>query len=204
MSTRVDKTFLGRPVTPTELATRKRNSTATRANLLDAATKHFARQGYDAVSLREIAAEAGVDVSLVSRYFGGKEELFAAVMDGCPVPDRIFEGELADFGDRISKMLVDEPVVDGKLEVISIMILSASSTVASPIIRRMGEERFFGPFAKWLGGADAAVRAHLAGSIMKGVSMDRLIQVDLGLGARERVRYRKRLARVLQAAVSKD
>ena len=191
-------------MTPIELAIRKRNSTATRANLLDAATKQFARQSYDTVSLRDIAAEAGVDVSLVSRYFGGKEELFAAVTDACASPDKIFAGEQADFGERVSRMLVDEPQEEGKLDVISILILSASSPVASPITQRMGEDRFFGPFAKWLGGADAVVRAHVAGSVIKGAAIDRLIQDDFGLSARERVRYRKRLARVLQASIEID
>jgi AcrR family transcriptional regulator len=188
-------------VTSAELATRKRNSTATRANLLDAAMKQFARQSYDAVGLRDIAAEAGVDVSLVSRYFGGKEELFREVLAACPGPDRIFNGAHEDFGERVSRMLVDEPQADGKLEVISILILSASSPVACPIIRQSGEERFFGPFAQWLGGVDADVRARVAAGVIKGVAVDRIIQDDFGLNARERTRFRKRLARVLQTAI---
>ncbi|RYY95332.1 MAG: TetR/AcrR family transcriptional regulator, partial [Alphaproteobacteria bacterium] len=57
------------------IAARKRNAITTRAALLAAATGRFMREGYDSVSLREIASDAGVDVSLVSRYFGGKDEL---------------------------------------------------------------------------------------------------------------------------------
>ena len=40
----------------------------------------FAKRPYDAVSLRDVAREAGVSRSLVSHYFGSKRGLFVAVM----------------------------------------------------------------------------------------------------------------------------
>jgi DNA-binding transcriptional regulator YbjK len=89
-----------------DLVVRKRDAAATRAALLVAATARFVSETYDNVSLRTIAADAGVDVSLVSRYFGGKEELFKAVLDNCPPPDDLFVGEHADFGERLSRMLL--------------------------------------------------------------------------------------------------
>ena len=48
------------------------NSDTTREKLLTAATEAFWEQGYSNTSLRQIAQIAGVDVALVSRYFGGK------------------------------------------------------------------------------------------------------------------------------------
>ncbi|MGR3434452.1 MAG: TetR/AcrR family transcriptional regulator [Shimia sp.] len=56
-----------------------RDKAATRRRLLDAAVATFAARGYDGASLREIAAAAVANVSLISRYFGGKEGLFLAV-----------------------------------------------------------------------------------------------------------------------------
>lgn len=184
-----------------DLVVRKRDAAATRASLLAAATSHFAKEAYDSVSLRAIAAEAGVDVSLISRYFGGKEELFAAVLESCPAPDELFQGDPADFGERISRMLVEDPLDDNKFEVILVMLRSASHPSASEAIRKSGEERFYGPFARWLGGARAAERARVAAGIIKGVVIDRRIAGDFGLTTRERDRFRQRLARVLQAAV---
>ncbi|HPM27281.1 MAG TPA: TetR family transcriptional regulator, partial [Methanothrix sp.] len=79
-----------------------------RAGLLAAATERFVREGYDSVSLREIASDAGVDVSLVSRYFGGKDELFAEVLAACPSGTEMFEGDIHDFGERLAtKIVVD-------------------------------------------------------------------------------------------------
>jgi hypothetical protein len=184
-----------------ELIVRKRNSVATRAALLAAATAHFARESYDNVSLREIAADAGVDVALVSRYFGGKEELFEAVLAACPPPESLFEGEPHDFGERVACMLVDEPQENEKLDIVLVMLRSASSPSASDAIRRSGEERFYGPLARWLGGPHARERARLAGAIIMGAAIDRRIDEDFGLSPKERRRFRNRLARSLQTAV---
>src|SRR5690242_13588078 len=59
----------------------RRNAAATRARLLQAAREQFLRHGYRATSLRSIAAQAGVDVMLIRRYFGSKEDLFTAATD---------------------------------------------------------------------------------------------------------------------------
>jgi AcrR family transcriptional regulator len=61
---------------PRVVAPRRRDSQATAAAILEAAKSQFARAGYDRASLRDIAAEAGADVALIKRYFGGKEALF--------------------------------------------------------------------------------------------------------------------------------
>jgi AcrR family transcriptional regulator len=52
----------------------------TRARIQDAARTRFLADGYDGVTLRAVAAEAGVDVALVSYYFGNKPGLFGAAM----------------------------------------------------------------------------------------------------------------------------
>lgn len=50
--------------------------------MLSAARRLFAAQGYDAVSIRAIAAEAGVTAGLVMSYFGTKDALFREVVGG--------------------------------------------------------------------------------------------------------------------------
>ena len=49
-----------------------------RVVLLKAARKLFASRGYKATTVRDIAQEAKLNLSLVSYYFGGKEGLFKA------------------------------------------------------------------------------------------------------------------------------
>ncbi len=50
-----------------------------RQAILLAAERLFAQRGYHAVSIRDIAVEAGVPSALVGYYFGPKEELFHAI-----------------------------------------------------------------------------------------------------------------------------
>ncbi|GAB2814085.1 TetR/AcrR family transcriptional regulator [Streptomyces daliensis] len=64
--------------TPTPAATPPRRSDATRAAILDAARDRFAADGYDRATIRAIARDAGIDPSMVMRYYGNKEGLFAA------------------------------------------------------------------------------------------------------------------------------
>ena len=61
---------------------RARNAAATRHSILVAATRRFLQDSYECVGLRDIAGDVGVDVALVSRYFGSKEELFREVLRG--------------------------------------------------------------------------------------------------------------------------
>jgi AcrR family transcriptional regulator len=62
---------------------RKAGSTAedTRAELLRAAAKVFARKGFEGASIADITAEAGLSSGPIYLHFGGKAELFAAVLD---------------------------------------------------------------------------------------------------------------------------
>lgn len=68
-------------------------SRASREAVLTAARRTFAERGYERTTVRVVAAAAGVDPSMVIRYFGSKDGLFAAAVqvdlrlpDLSPVP----------------------------------------------------------------------------------------------------------------------
>lgn len=48
--------------------------------LLLTAAKLFAQKGFDGVSTREICKEAGVNLCMISYYFGGKKELYQGIL----------------------------------------------------------------------------------------------------------------------------
>lgn len=52
-----------------------------RLEILLAAERLFAQRGYHAVSIRDIAAEAGVPLALVGYYYGAKHELYHAIFE---------------------------------------------------------------------------------------------------------------------------
>ncbi|MDK1475376.1 TetR family transcriptional regulator [Streptomyces sp. 549] len=66
---------------PTARPASPRRSDATRAAILAAARERFAADGYERATIRSVAAAAGIDPSLVMRYYGNKEGLFAAASE---------------------------------------------------------------------------------------------------------------------------
>jgi AcrR family transcriptional regulator len=60
---------------------RPRKSDVTKATILKAAKEHFSAYGYAAATIRGIAASAKIDPTMVMRYYGNKEKLFAAAAE---------------------------------------------------------------------------------------------------------------------------
>lgn len=75
----------------TERLTRKQRQEHTRACLLEAAARVFARRGLAQASVDEVAADAGFTKGAVYANFGSKEELFLEMLD------RKFAARLADL-----------------------------------------------------------------------------------------------------------
>ena len=61
-------------------AGRRPGNVDTKGQIVDAAKRVFAANGYDGASLRAVAREADVDPALVHHYFDGKASLFVAAM----------------------------------------------------------------------------------------------------------------------------
>lgn len=57
-----------------------RRSDQTKSAILGAARERFAGHGYERTTIRAVAADAGIDPSMVMRYFGSKEGLFEAAL----------------------------------------------------------------------------------------------------------------------------
>lgn len=180
-------------------APRPRNAEATRSAILSAAEARFSRESYDDVGMRDIARDVGVDAALVSRYFGSKEDLFASVLDSCSNGNELMDGPRSEFGRRVAHAVIFEPKKDGKLRGLLIMLRSVGSAKAMEIVQRTGTERFFNPFAEWVGGEDAMVRARLAAATIMGMAVSREITGGFGLTPAECERLEARMATSLQA-----
>ena len=181
--------------------TRPRNAVATRDSILIAARDRFSRHSYDDVGVREIARDVGVDASLISRYFGSKEDLFAAALQSCHAGEDLFEGPRETFGRRIADQVVFHPKRDEKLKGMQIMLLSLGSAKASEIVQASAAAAFFEPFAAWLGGTDAAVRVRLIAGQIMGLSISRELSGGFGLDEAACQQLRGRLAANIQALV---
>lgn len=75
-----------------------------RERLISAAKAEFLRCGYQKASLRTIAQAAGVSTGSVYFFFGSKEELFYAVVDGAAAALRrlLIEGAKGEYDGTVS------------------------------------------------------------------------------------------------------
>lgn len=178
---------------------RPRNAAKTRAAILTAGIKHFSQHAYGDVGLREIASDAGSDVSLIYRYFGSKEHLYRDVLAELFHHEVLTSGPRETFGARIASQLLAEELTDVRgIESVLLAVRAASSPDSLPIIKKLSSTRFMRPFAKWLGGEDAEMRAQFIASLMAGVAIHRSITSPNMLRGRGGQRYMERVAHVLQ------
>ncbi len=60
---------------------RIRDAARTKAEILDVATQEFSRAGFAGARVDEIAARTRTTKRMIYYYFGGKEQLFTAVLE---------------------------------------------------------------------------------------------------------------------------
>ncbi len=153
---------------------RKRDGTATRAAILQAARVLFTHDSYDHVGMRDIAGIVGVDAALVVRYFGSKERLFAEAIAQGLVLDKDALGEGRDgLGERLARSLVANGDAKGEFDIVLILLRSASNELAASLLREALDEQFGLPIAEWLGGERARERACLIIATLFGIAFAR-------------------------------
>ncbi|HEY9219184.1 MAG TPA: TetR family transcriptional regulator [Phenylobacterium sp.] len=182
-------------------ARRKRDAEATRAAILEAAKSQFARIGYDLAGLREIAGEAGVDVALIKRYFGGKEALFVEALKASFHPDRLRSWDRRTFPREVAEAMAESAHVDEeRTQSFQFLLRTATSPTTAPLLSVAIQERFLGPIREWLGGEDAQARARVLAGIYIGFLVERLIRNE-PLAGREREVFVEQVSALLETMV---
>lgn len=183
---------------------RLKNAAATRDAILEAARRRFLLESYDNVGLRDIAGDAGVDVALVSRYFGGKEKLFEEVLGKCEVdlvPAEVGADELPLF---LTRLFMDQDQTERRqhIEQLLIVLRSATSPNAARIVREALDKDILGSLAARLSGDGAETRANLAMGVLMGATIIRTIMSEGPMCNDKCTFIEERLTRLFQAALS--
>lgn len=108
--------------------------------ILQAAKKLFARQGFNATTVRQICEEAGANLSLVSYYFGGKDRVFEALFTEF-FPHDILKGNDLQQLDPVSgiKLLIREITAYGLQEPDMVSLLQQEIVMQSPRMDKVRE-----------------------------------------------------------------
>ena len=148
-----------------------KNADVTREKLLEAAMQAFVVQSYSTVSLRAIARAAGVDVALVSRYFGGKLGLFKAVLDVAFDWPEMREGE-NPVAVAIAKY-TNPDATDDHMAVIRLIIVNSADPEVGEMMRDSLRRKLMDPMLARMGGAQAAPQLALFVAATLGMAMVR-------------------------------
>jgi len=152
----------------------------TREAVLDAARRTFAARGYEAASLRAIAAEAGVDPGMVRHFFGSKAGLFRAVTDLPVDPERmiptLLAGGLDGLGERVVRFLltVFESTAD-RSPIISLLRSAVTHEESARMFREFITEQLLGRIAAAVDLPHPRLRAALVGSQLAGLILARYV-----------------------------
>ena len=153
----------------------------TREAILSAARDAFAERGYDASSIRLIAAAAGVDPALVHHYFGTKDKLFLSAVrapfDPATVVPMVLAGGLDGIGERLVRTLLtvwDSPVGGTAAAFVrsavsnELIAKMMREFIVNRVLRRVAKELDLAP-------AEGPIRANLVATQIAGLIMVRYI-----------------------------
>jgi AcrR family transcriptional regulator len=153
----------------------KRDREATRARLLEAARLRFAREGYDATSVRDVARDSGVDATLIFRYFGSKKQLFEAAT-AAGLPADLLEGPQEELVARMVRTVVDHDwTAYGGEHPLVAMLRSSAHEDARLRIRNEVCDTYVNALRDLAEGADAELRAELLSAWMVGIGILRSV-----------------------------
>ncbi|MEZ0114556.1 AcrR family transcriptional regulator [Catenulispora sp. EB89] len=114
---------------PEQQGRRERKKAATRQKIADTALQLFLERGYDAVGIREVAAEADVAVTTLFSHFAAKEAL---VFD----QDEDFERGLVR---AVTDRKPDDPLIPALRDQVQALIRHCTTDDAAPMWRMIDE-----------------------------------------------------------------
>lgn len=179
----------------------------TRDRLIEVARRQFAAAGFDRASLRAIAAEAGVDASLIRHYFGDKAGLLVATMQLPVNPAEILRSIIAEGPDGLGARLVEGFLTawDPHREVIASLVRTtfADAAVVPPALQVV-RGVVVASLREVLTGKDVALRADLIAGQILGLAMLRYVRPIEPLGSAPRARVVQWYAPAMQQLVTPD
>ncbi|MDH2428631.1 TetR/AcrR family transcriptional regulator [Sphaerisporangium sp. TRM90804] len=149
-------------------STQVRDREATSGRILAAARTLFAEHGYERVTVRMIASEAGANVALINRYFESKARLFAHVLVGESAMRSVIEGDPEGLPRRLAAHMAHRLSAGASDPIVRVIDRAGTSPEIRAVLRDRVESALTEPLRRHLPGPNARERAMLATSIILG------------------------------------
>jgi AcrR family transcriptional regulator len=180
---------------------RARSAARTKLEIMKAARARFSAENYERVGLRDIAADAGVDATLIARYFGSKEQLLRNVMTEFINDTPLTEGDRSTFGERFVTAFIKpgEHRLEHEFYLLLLRVLMIPDL--QPLVADVMQDKLISPFERWLGGDSAQLRSKLIYALFTGTLMQSILPDSLAISEVDEQRYVRFLGRIVQMLV---
>ncbi len=182
------------------------DSSVTRRAILAAARELFAARGVDGVSVRQVAAAAGVNHALVHRYFGAKDEMVAAILVSEAEAMSSMSRPDADAGESLAALRdVLEHVLTARRTTLLLMLRAEIDGLAPETLVDGAAARPLGVLESWLSargsgdaGADPRALAMVLGAAVSGLAaLQPMLAAGAGLEAEDPDEVRRRCIEII-------
>jgi AcrR family transcriptional regulator len=150
-------------------------SEATRRAILEAARAMFASHGYEQTTIRAVASGAGIDPSMVMRYFGSKAGLFAAAASITLEPPDLRSAPVRRRGELLVRHFVDRWECTASADTLSLLLRTAATDDAVAKQVQTNFNRLIAEPVTALGDPDADRRSALIATQLLGLAVSRYI-----------------------------
>lgn len=151
-------------------------SLRTKLSIEAAARELFEKNGFDGTTVREIAAQANIDASMIIRYFGSKDELFARVAaPNLRLPD-LANVKSEALGETLVRHFIEQWEGEQGGGGLPVLLKSAASNEdAAAKLREVFASQVFPVIASIGSRSTAATRAGLVASQLLGLAITRYV-----------------------------
>jgi len=155
---------------------RRPGAGGSREEIASAARRLFADRGCDAVTIRAIATEAGVDPALVHHFYGTKQRLFDTIMELPIDTDEVMRTVLGPgvdgLGERLARFVLTRlRTAETGDAVVGVLRTAAAQPEAAAALREAYERRLFAPLTRELDVDQPLLRAALCSSQLLGIAL---------------------------------
>jgi AcrR family transcriptional regulator len=148
----------------------RRGAEATKTAILKAARYLLARHAHADITLKAVAARAGVSPPLIVKYFGNKDALFARVMSFDTDADALLDAPLAGLGRHMVRYVLSSQRGRGADPLLRIAFAPLHGDHGD-ILRANFRAQVTERLADRLTGSDAGLRAELAVAALVGLGV---------------------------------
>jgi AcrR family transcriptional regulator len=159
---------------------RRPGRSAAREEILAAARRRFAEDGFEATGIRTIAADAGVDPALVMYYFRSKDGLFAAAVgwpvDLAEIAGAVLAPGVEGLGERLVRLLLRQWETENDRQSLRLIVRNATSHgPAARLLTEFVQTELVGRLVTLVDDPSAELRGTLVCGALVGLAMARYV-----------------------------